>query len=44
MLVPPHFMVSIIANFCEKSKEYWNKILTIDPEDAIATKALEGIK
>lgn len=27
----------------EKSKEYWNKILAIDPENATAKKALEGI-
>lgn len=34
----------LVTEDYEKSKEYWNKILTIDPEDAIATKALEGIK
>ncbi len=28
----------------ETSKEYWNKILAIDPNDAIAKRALEGIK
>ena len=34
----------LVTEDYEKSKEYWNKILTIDPDDAIATKALEGIK
>lgn len=28
----------------ETSKEYWNKILAIDPENAVAKRALEGIK
>ena len=26
------------------SKEYWNKILAIDPTNATANKALDGIK
>lgn len=34
----------LVAEDYETSKEYWNKILTIDPEDEIATRALEGIK
>lgn len=34
----------LVAEKYEESKEYWNKILAIDPEDAIATKALGGIK
>lgn len=34
----------LVAEKYEESKEYWNKILAIDPNDAIATKALEGIK
>lgn len=28
----------------EKSKEYWSKILAIDPDNATAKKALDGIK
>ena len=28
----------------EKSKEYWNKILAIDPANATAKRALDGIK
>jgi tetratricopeptide repeat family protein len=27
-----------------QSKQYWNKILEIDPENETATKALGGIK
>ena len=34
----------LVTEDYEKSKEYWNLILTIDPEDATATKALEGLK
>lgn len=34
----------LVAEKYPESKEYWNKILAIDPNDAIATKALEGIK
>ena len=34
----------LVAEKYPESKEYWNKILAIDPTDAIATKALEGIK
>lgn len=28
----------------EKSKEYWNKILAIDPEDALATQVMGSLK
>ena len=28
----------------ETSKDYWNKILAIDPNDALAKTALEGIE
>lgn len=34
----------LVATKYPESKEYWHKILAIDPSDAIATKALEGIK
>lgn len=34
----------LVAEDYEISKEYWNKILTIDPDDAIATQALEGLQ
>lgn len=34
----------LIANKLPESKEYWNKILAIDPANATAKKALEGIK
>ena len=34
----------LVANKMPESKEYWNKILAIDPENATAKKALEGIK
>lgn len=33
-----------VANKMAESKEYWNKILAIDPTNANALKALEGIK
>lgn len=28
---------------CEKSREYWNRILTLDPKNEIAHKALDGL-
>lgn len=34
----------LVAEKYPESKDYWNKILAIDPNDAIATKALEGFK
>lgn len=34
----------LVAEKYEESKDYWSRILAIDPNDAIATKALEGIK
>lgn len=34
----------LIQNLIPQSKEYWHKILSIDPENATAKKALEGIK
>lgn len=34
----------LVANKLAESKEYWNKILAIDPANATAKKALEGIK
>lgn len=34
----------LISNQMEESKEYWNKILTINPENEVAKRALEGIK
>jgi tetratricopeptide (TPR) repeat protein len=34
----------LVANKIPESKEYWNKIILIDPENSTAQKALEGIK
>ncbi len=34
----------LVANKMPESKEYWSKILAIDPENATAKRALEGIK
>jgi tetratricopeptide (TPR) repeat protein len=34
----------LVANIIPESKEYWNKIILIDPENTTAQKALEGIK
>ena len=34
----------LVANKMAESKEYWNKILAIDPANATAKRALEGIK
>lgn len=34
----------LVANKLPESKEYWNKILAIDPANATAKRALEGIK
>ena len=34
----------LVANKMPESKEYWNKILAIDPANATAKKALDGIK
>lgn len=34
----------LVANKMPESKEYWNKILAIDPDNATAKRALAGIK
>lgn len=34
----------LVANKLPESKEYWNKILAIDPANATAKRALDGIK
>lgn len=34
----------LVANKLPESKEYWNKILAIDPANATAKKALDGLK
>lgn len=34
----------LVANKLSDSKEYWNKILAIDPANATAKRALDGIK
>jgi len=34
----------LLQNLTPQSKEYWHKILSIDPENATAKKALEGLK
>lgn len=34
----------LVAENYEESKNYWNKILVLDPNHAVAKKALEGIK
>ncbi|KAA6333873.1 Beta-barrel assembly-enhancing protease [termite gut metagenome] len=34
----------LVANMLPESKEYWNKIIRIDPENNTAQRALEGIK
>ena len=34
----------LVAEKVAESKEYWNKILAIDPENATAKRALEGLK
>lgn len=34
----------LVANKLTESKEYWNKILAIDPANATAKRALDGIK
>lgn len=34
----------LVTNKMQDSKTYWNKILAIDPTDATAKKALDGIK
>ncbi len=34
----------LVAEKYQESKDYWNKILTIDPSHVTAKKALEGIK
>ncbi|WP_455585756.1 tetratricopeptide repeat protein [Bacteroides sp.] len=34
----------LVANKLSESKEYWNKILAIDPANATAKRALDGIK
>lgn len=34
----------LVANKLPESKEYWNKILAIDPTNATAKRALDGIK
>lgn len=34
----------LVANQLPESKEYWNKILAIDPDNATAKRALDGIR
>ncbi|WP_294482488.1 lipopolysaccharide assembly protein LapB [uncultured Bacteroides sp.] len=34
----------LVANKLPESKDYWNKILAIDPDNATAKRALDGIK
>lgn len=34
----------LVANKMPESKEYWSKILAIDPANATAKRALDGIK